>query len=46
LLASGRVNLKRLVTHAFALNDISEAFRTFKERLGGAIKVVVEPQKV
>jgi L-iditol 2-dehydrogenase len=46
LLASGKVNLKRLVTHAFVLNDISEAFRTFKERLGGAIKVVVEPQKV
>jgi L-iditol 2-dehydrogenase len=46
LLASGKVNLKRLVTHSFGLGDISEAFRTFKERLGGAIKVVVEPQKV
>lgn len=45
LLASGKVNLKRLVTHSFGLGDISEAFRTFKERLGGAIKVVVEPQK-
>ena len=43
LLASGRVNLKSLVTHSFSLTDISEAFKTFKERIGGAIKVVVEP---
>jgi L-iditol 2-dehydrogenase len=43
LLASGKVSLKRLVTHSFRLDEISEAFRTFKERLGGAIKVVVEP---
>jgi 2-desacetyl-2-hydroxyethyl bacteriochlorophyllide A dehydrogenase len=46
LLASGKVNLKPLVTHSFGLDNISEAFRTFKERLGGAIKVVVEPQRV
>ena len=44
LLASKKVNLKRLVTHSFSLNDISEAFKTFKERIGGAIKVVVKPQ--
>lgn len=43
LLASGKVNLKRLVTHSFPMDDISEAFRTFKERIGGAIKVVVKP---
>jgi L-iditol 2-dehydrogenase len=43
LLASKKVNLKRLVTHSFSLNDISEAFNTFKERIGGAIKVVVKP---
>jgi L-iditol 2-dehydrogenase len=45
LLASGRVNLKPLVTHSFSLTDISEAFKTFKERIGGAIKVVVEPNR-
>jgi L-iditol 2-dehydrogenase len=44
LLASKRVNLKRLVTHSFSLNDIAEAFKTFKERIGGAIKVVVKPR--
>jgi len=43
LLASGKVNLKRLVTHSFSLSNISEAFRTFEERIGGAIKVVVKP---
>ena len=46
LLASGKVNLKRLVTHTFPIDNISEAFRTFKERIGGAIKVVVKPQRV
>lgn len=45
LISSGKVNLKRLVTHSFPLNQISEAFRTFKERIGGAIKVVVRPQQ-
>jgi L-iditol 2-dehydrogenase len=43
LLASGRVNLKRLVTHTFAFDQISEAFKTFAERIGGAVKVVVHP---
>jgi len=43
LLASGKVNLKRLVTHSFPIDQISEAFRTFQERIGGAIKVVVKP---
>lgn len=43
LLASNRVSLKSLVTHSFSLNDIFEAFKTFKGRTGGAIKVVVKP---
>ncbi len=45
LLASGKVNLKSLVTHSFSLADISEAFKTFRERIGGAIKVVVRPNR-
>ena len=45
LLASNRVSLKSLVTHSFSLNDIFEAFKTFKERIGGAIKVVVKPNQ-
>jgi len=45
LLASGRVNLIPLLTHSFSLTDISEAFETFKERIGGAIKVAVKPNR-
>ena len=45
LLASGKVNLKRLVTHSFPIDQISEAFKTFQERIGGAIKVVVKPNE-
>jgi L-iditol 2-dehydrogenase len=45
LLASGRVNLKPLVTHSFPLGHISEAFKTFTERIGGAIKVAVNPNR-
>jgi L-iditol 2-dehydrogenase len=43
LLASGKVNLRRLVTHTFPLDSISYAFKTFKERIEGAVKVVVKP---
>jgi L-iditol 2-dehydrogenase len=46
LLASGKVNLKRLVTHTFPIGQISEAFRTFQERIGGAIKVIVSEASV
>jgi len=43
LAGSGRVNLKRLVTHSFPFDQVSEAFKTFVERIGGAIKVTVNP---
>jgi len=43
LLSQGRINLKPLVTHSFPLKDIKEAFRTFVQRIGGAIKVAVKP---
>ena len=45
LLASGRVDLKPLVTHSFPLEKIEEGFRTFRERIGGAVKVVVKPNE-
>jgi L-iditol 2-dehydrogenase len=43
LLTSGKVNLSPLVTHSFPLDSISDALKTFKERIGGAVKVVVKP---
>jgi L-iditol 2-dehydrogenase len=43
LMADGRMNLKPLITHKFCLDDINEAFDTFTGRVGGAIKVIVQP---
>jgi L-iditol 2-dehydrogenase len=45
LMASGRVNLKSLITHTFTLNEIKEGFRTFIERREGAIKVIIKPNQ-
>ena len=45
LLGSGKVTLKPYVTHSFPLDDISKAFQTFVERIGGAVKVVVKPNE-
>lgn len=41
----GRIDLKPLITHSFALDRIDEAFKTFVERIGGAIKVAVKPNE-
>ena len=43
LVAAGRVRLGELITHTFALESFAEAYRTFTERVGGALKVVVTP---
>lgn len=45
LMASGKVNLKSLITHTFALNEIKKGFQTFIERREGAIKVIVKPNQ-
>ncbi len=43
LMARGAVDVKPLVTHHFALRDFPEAWETFVERRGGAIRVMLHP---
>ncbi|MBV9577227.1 MAG: alcohol dehydrogenase catalytic domain-containing protein [Chloroflexi bacterium] len=43
LIASGRVRVKPLVTHRFALTDYGQALETFAGRVDGALKVLVQP---
>jgi L-iditol 2-dehydrogenase len=41
LVASGRVNVKPLVTHRFKLEETVQAFETARTGAGGAIKVMI-----
>jgi threonine dehydrogenase-like Zn-dependent dehydrogenase len=43
LIARGAVNVKPLMTHHFSLNEFPEAWETFVERRGGAIRVMLHP---
>ncbi len=42
LASQGRLNTDALVTHHFALGDIGEAFDTYAQRKGDAIKVMLD----
>jgi L-iditol 2-dehydrogenase len=44
LLATGKVDLKPLITHSFPLSQFQEAINTFRDRKDGAIKVILHPQ--
>ena len=46
MLSNGRISLMPLATHSFPLASVKEAFKTFTERIGGAIKVIVHPNAV
>lgn len=43
LISQGAVNAGALVTHAFRLEDVGEAFNTFVNHKDGAVKVVLHP---
>jgi L-iditol 2-dehydrogenase len=45
LMADGRIKAEPLITHRFPLAEIDDAMQTFVERKGGAIKVVIHPQR-
>ncbi|HEX4711239.1 zinc-dependent alcohol dehydrogenase [Phenylobacterium sp.] len=45
LMAAGRFDAKLIHTHTFALADLPEALHYARERVDGAIKVILKPQQ-
>jgi L-iditol 2-dehydrogenase len=45
LIARGAVDVKPLITHHFRLDQFREAWDTFVERRGGAIRVMLHPHE-
>lgn len=41
MVASGKVNIRQLITHNYVLEDTLSAFETAKTGAGGAIKVMI-----
>jgi L-iditol 2-dehydrogenase len=46
LMAQGKIDASPVHTHTFAMHELPTALRYSKERIDGAIKVVVKPQPV
>ena len=44
LIAQKKLDPSPLHTHTFALDQLPDALRYFREKLDGAIKVVIKPQ--
>jgi len=45
LMAQGRLDLSPLHTHTFGFDELPTAIRYFKDKVDGAIKVVIKPQE-
>ena len=43
MMASGRIDVKDLITHRFPIDDFAKALDYFVNRRDGAMKVIVEP---
>ncbi len=43
MMRQGKLPMSKMITHEFPLDQIMEAFATFRERRGNAIKVLVKP---
>lgn len=43
LIASGKIDITKLVSHRFALDDIAQAFAVAADKASGAVKVHVQP---
>ena len=43
LVEQGRIRVRELITHRFALADYQQAIDTFNDRTSGAIKIIVNP---
>ncbi len=43
LLASGRMDVKSIITHRFPLEQIQDAFKTFETKKNEAFKIVINP---
>jgi len=41
LMSAGKLDAASLITHHFALDQVHEAFRTYVDRVGNALKVVM-----
>lgn len=40
------IDLKPLITHTFPIRQIEQAFKTFNERIDGAVKVICKPNQL
>lgn len=43
LISSGRLDVNTVITHTFPLSEFALAYETFTQRIGGALKVLIQP---